>query len=204
MRLHRGDPGSHGPRHGEIPVCTTRSPAPSLFLTTRRLKEGSGDVPAKTRSRGPPGRHPHRLGHPSGSVPPRRRDWRLTEAGSVPENGCPAAPRRPLPPRQRATVAFDSHKPLQRRNPTMPFDGRPFKPIRAQRWGLSAQSTFFFNLKEVRSRSPSAQWERWKFPERTGPMGAASEATIGGPSSQSLSQKCAPPSNRGAWGGRGL
>lgn len=43
---------------------------------------------------------------------------------------------------------------------------------------------------------PSAQWERWKFPERTGPMGAASTAIIGGPSDQSLSQKSAPPSNR--------
>lgn len=100
MRLHRGDAGSHGPRHVEIPVCTTRSPAPSLFLTTRRLKAGSGDVPARTRSRGPTGRHPYRLGPPCGSVPPGRNDWRLTEAGSGPEAGCPAAPLRPRPPRR--------------------------------------------------------------------------------------------------------
>lgn len=75
---------------GEKPGCPTQTPAPSLFVATQRLEAGSGAVPGRALSRGPPRRHPHELGPPpSGSAPPPRsessgQDSRPTEAGSGP------------------------------------------------------------------------------------------------------------------------
>lgn len=105
---------------GEKPGCPTQTPAPSLFVATRRLEAGSGAVPGRALSRGPPRRHPHELGPPRAALRRRRgasrqgrtRGPRRQEAARRPGHRRP-----PRPPRQRATLAVNSHKPLQRRNP---------------------------------------------------------------------------------------
>ncbi|KAF5915771.1 hypothetical protein HPG69_013721 [Diceros bicornis minor] len=179
---------SGGAPPGESRVCNARPQRPPRHAVSEPLEPNSGvrDGPESS-----PQTDPNRLGTPSPTHGRRTGALgrpRENHAGRDPSQ----PPRSPRSPRGRRCWGLGRPSTTSAANPTRPLMDSHLD-LSAQSVGNCPPNRIFFHLKEVRSWRPSAQWERWKFPERTGPMGAASAATIGGPSDQSLSQKTAPP-----------